>query len=82
MWCLLAEVAVDVAIGEHGDRVWDLVAPILLVQEAGGQVTNPAGQPWTERQLAIASNGLLHPMVLGTIRATRAPHPPAKDRGG
>jgi len=82
MWCLLADGAVDVVVGQPGDRVWDLAAPILLVQEAGGQVTDLTGRPWVEGQLAVASNGLLHPVVVDAIRADLAPHAPARDRGG
>jgi len=82
MWYLLADGAVDVVVGQPGDRVWDLAAPILLVQEAGGQVTDLTGRPWVEGQLAVASNGLLHPVVVDAIRADLAPHAPARDRGG
>jgi len=84
MWCLLADGAVDLVIGDHGDRVWDLAAPILLVAEAGGQVTDPAGRPWAEGRLAIGSNGWLHPVALDVIRAGADPTPPtpARDRGG
>ncbi|HEV8649560.1 MAG TPA: inositol monophosphatase family protein [Actinomycetes bacterium] len=82
MWCLLADGAVDVVVGQDADRLWDLAAPILLIEEAGGCVTDPAGQPWAEGQLAVASNGRLHPAVLDAIGADRAPHALARDRGG
>jgi len=84
MWCLLADGAVDVVVGQHTDRVWDLAAPILILQEAGGRVTDPAGRSWAEGQLAVASNGLLHPVVLGAIAAGTdcAGCAPARDRGG
>jgi fructose-1,6-bisphosphatase/inositol monophosphatase family enzyme len=42
----------------------DLAAPMLLVTEAGVMLTDPAGQPWNEGQLAVAGNRLLHPAVL------------------
>jgi histidinol-phosphatase len=82
MWCLLADGAVDVVVGQAGDRVWDLAAPILLVTEAGGCVTDLAGQPWAEGQAALASNGGLQPIVLGAIAAARAGCAPVRDRGG
>jgi len=84
MWCLLADGAVDIVVGQHTDRVWDLAAPILLVQEAGGQVTDPTGQPWADGQVAVGSNSRLHPMALDVIRAGADPGPPtvARDRGG
>jgi len=84
MWCLLADGAVDVVVGQAGDRVWDLAAPILLVTEAGGCVTDLAGQPWAEGQAALASNGGLQTLVLGAIAAAadRAGCAPVRDRGG
>ncbi|HYT25598.1 MAG TPA: inositol monophosphatase family protein, partial [Actinomycetota bacterium] len=83
-WCLLADGAVDVVVGQDTDRRWDLAAPILLVEEAGGRVTGPAGQPWTgSRQPAIGSNRLLHPAVVDLIGANvAARHTAAPDRGG
>ena len=83
MWCLLAEGVVDVAVGHDSDRNCELAAPMLLVTEAGGMLTDPAGQPWTEGQLAIGSNLLLHPAVLAAIPGTggRDP-PPRRDRSG
>jgi histidinol-phosphatase len=83
MWCLLAEGVVDMAVGHDSDRACELAAPMLLVTEAGGMLTDPAGQPWTEGQLAIASNRLLHPAVLAASPEPggRDP-PPRRDRGG
>jgi len=83
MFCLLAKGVVDVAVGHDGERICELAAPMLLVTEAGGMLTDPAGRPWTEGQLAIASNGLLHAAVLAAIppSASRDP-PPGTDRGG
>jgi len=84
MWCLLADGAVDIVIGQHGDRAWDLAAPILLVTEAGGQVSDLTGRPWAEGRLAVGSNGRLHPVALDVIRAGAAGGgcTPAQNRGG
>jgi histidinol-phosphatase len=83
MFCLLAEGAVDVAVGDDGDRAWKLAALALLVTEAGGMLTDPAGRPWAEGQIAVASNRLLHSAVLAAIPvpAGRNP-PPRRHRGG
>lgn len=44
---------------------WDVAAGVLLVQEAGGQVTTFQGQPWTPQQHdMIFSNRLLHSALL------------------
>ena len=49
------------AFWEFGLKSWDSAAGILLVREAGGSVTDFAGQPYHvgDREL-IASNGLIH----------------------
>ena len=44
---------------------WDLAAGVLLVQEAGGQVTGFFGQPFRlEDRDVVASNGLIHADLL------------------
>ena len=44
---------------------WDVAAAALIVEEAGGKVTNPAGEPWTVHSKAfVASNGRLHTRLL------------------
>jgi 3'(2'), 5'-bisphosphate nucleotidase len=52
-------------------RVWDLCAGEILVEEAGGRVTDVLGKPIIypedgsgEVQGVLATNGLLHPLVL------------------
>jgi myo-inositol-1(or 4)-monophosphatase len=53
----------------HADiEPWDAAAGALIVQQAGGKVTDFEGKPWqtTSRQL-IASNGLLHDELLAII---------------
>ncbi len=48
---------------------WDIAAGILLVQEAGGRVTNFHGRPvrLSEGRL-VASNGAIHPQMLTVLR--------------
>lgn len=44
---------------------WDTAAGVLLVEEAGGRVTQADGSPWTpEATSVVASNGLLHDLLL------------------
>ena len=59
---LLAEGAVDVAIepGKH----YDLVAPNLIIEEAGGRVTDRTGGDSLAAGLSVATNGHLHDAVL------------------
>lgn len=46
---------------EHKLQAWDSAAGFIIVEEAGGKVTNLKGQPFTPYQPGIiASNGVLH----------------------
>jgi myo-inositol-1(or 4)-monophosphatase len=49
---------------------WDTAAGVLIVQEAGGTVTDFSGGPFRiESREVCASNGLLHPALLAEFRA-------------
>ena len=52
---------------EAGVRVWDLAAPRILVEEAGGRFTDFAGRPGHATGEAVASNGVLHDHVLAAL---------------
>jgi histidinol-phosphatase len=67
-YCLVAEGAVDIA-AEPEVSVWDLAALDILVREAGGTFTGLDGVAGPHRGSAVATNGLLHPQVLGGLRA-------------
>jgi myo-inositol-1(or 4)-monophosphatase len=44
---------------------WDVAAAALIIEEAGGRVTTPAGAAWSvHSQAYVASNGLLHSTML------------------
>ena len=43
---------------------WDLAAPLILVEEAGGRLTDFKGQRTYAGGNAVASNGLLHESIL------------------
>lgn len=53
---------------EAGVKVWDLAAPRVLVEEAGGRFTDFAGTPGHTTGEAVATNGLLHAHVLEVLR--------------
>jgi myo-inositol-1(or 4)-monophosphatase len=75
----LGSAALDlctVAVGRldgywEGDlNPWDFLAGVLIVQEAGGIVTNYAGeigQPLLGGRRIVASNGLIHQQMLDVI---------------
>jgi myo-inositol-1(or 4)-monophosphatase len=49
---------------------WDTAAGVLLVQEAGGKVTNFSGGPFTiDSREVLASNGLLHDELMREFQA-------------
>ena len=64
---LLAEGAVDVCV-EATVNLWDLAAPKLIVEEAGGRLTDLQGEPRADGGSAVASNGVLHDDVLAALR--------------
>lgn len=65
---------------EYREKVWDHAAGVLVTEEAGGRVTDVAGQPLDfsqGRTLAanhgiVATNGLFHDRVLEAVRAVLA----------
>jgi myo-inositol-1(or 4)-monophosphatase len=53
---------------EHRLKPWDTAAGALLVEEAGGRVTNLAGGAWDPDQpIIVASNGRLHEPLLAAL---------------
>lgn len=53
---------------------WDIMAGVLLVQEAGGTVTDYAGAPdpqSAERARCVASNGRIHAAMLHVLASVR-----------
>ena len=67
----IAEGKVDLEI-EFNDKLWDFAAGLLLVEEAGGKVTDFQGKEWGLHTRAyIASNGKVHEGVLKIIRGIR-----------
>ena len=71
----LAWIAAGRADGfwEFGLSPWDVAAGRLLVEEAGGRVTDFAGRPWGALpewgKQTLAANGKLHAQMLPVIRA-------------
>jgi histidinol-phosphatase len=67
-YALVAEGAAEAMI--EGDlSSWDLAAPTILVEEAGGRLTDLAGVRSIHRRSALASNGRLHDELLERLRA-------------
>lgn len=61
-YTLLAEGAAEVMF-EIGLKPWDAAAPLVLVEEAGGRVTDLAGRHAIDTGSFLATNGPLHEVV-------------------
>ncbi len=54
---------------EYKLQAWDCAAGILIIEEAGGQVSNFDGETYQyENKKIVASNGLIHTAMLEVIR--------------
>ncbi len=67
-YALLAEGAAE-AMVEVDLSSWDAAAPTVLIEEAGGRVTDFAGDRAIDSGTFLATNGLLHDEVLARLRA-------------
>ena len=65
---------------DYREKIWDQAAGSLILEEAGGRITDLDGKPlnFTQGRLLIknrgvlASNGHLHEALLGTLAALKA----------
>jgi histidinol-phosphatase len=67
-YALVAEGAAE-AMVEVGVSVWDLAAPAVLVEEAGGRCTDLDGERRIDSRTMLASNGVLHDVLLERLRS-------------
>jgi histidinol-phosphatase len=65
-YALLAEGAAE-AMVEVGLHAWDAAAPLVLIEEAGGRVTDFQGRRAIDSGTILASNGHLHDEVLDRL---------------
>ena len=65
----VAEGAVDIA-AEPALAPWDMAALVPIVEEAGGRITAFDGGPALTGHCAVTTNGHLHEVTLGVLRAT------------
>ncbi len=62
-YALVAEGAGEAMI-EVDLKTWDAAAPTVLIEEAGGRVTDFEGRRAIDSGSIVASNGRLHPIIL------------------
>jgi len=61
---LVADGSIDIAVEVGGLNVWDLAAPMVIVQEAGGTFTDLRGNARADGGDVLSTNGVLHAEVL------------------
>ncbi len=66
--CLVAEGGLDVAIDAVGVAPYDIAAVKVVVEEAGGRLTNRLGDGTHLGPAAISSNGHLHDEIVERLR--------------
>jgi myo-inositol-1(or 4)-monophosphatase len=53
-------------------KPWDLAAGALVVEEAGGRISGPYGEPWSvDAGEIVASNGRIHEQIVDELRSLR-----------
>jgi myo-inositol-1(or 4)-monophosphatase len=66
--CYVAAGRID-GFWESDLKPWDIAGGALIVAEAGGRVTNTAGEPFSSRSgNVLASNGLIHEAMAAVVR--------------
>ncbi|HEY6396121.1 MAG TPA: inositol monophosphatase family protein, partial [Solirubrobacteraceae bacterium] len=68
-YMLVAEGAADVYC-EAAVSLWDLAAPMVIVEAAGGRFTDLRGQQTADGGSALASNHFLHDEALAIVGRT------------
>jgi histidinol-phosphatase len=63
----VAEGAAE-AMVEVGPNSWDLAAPSIVVEEAGGRLTDIGGVRTIHGGNALATNGILHDEIVTRLR--------------
>jgi histidinol-phosphatase len=66
-YALVAEGAAE-AMFESGMHSWDVAAPLVIIEEAGGRVTDVTGARDVWAASFVGSNGVLHDEVLARLR--------------
>jgi histidinol-phosphatase len=70
-YALLAEGAAEAMI-ETGMKTWDLAGPVVVIEEAGGRVTDVFGERRIDAESLVGTNGRLHEEILRRLRTPSA----------
>jgi len=71
-YALVAEGAGE-AMLETGMHSWDIAAPMIIIEEAGGRVSDVTGARDVNAASFVASNGLLHEEILARLCGPATP---------
>jgi histidinol-phosphatase len=66
-YVMVADGSIDIAVEPTGLALWDLAAPMVVVEAAGGRFTDLDGVARADAGSAVATNGLLHDEVLEAL---------------
>jgi histidinol-phosphatase len=69
-YMLVAEGAVEIGLDAQAN-LWDLAAPMIIVEEAGGRLTDLGGTASAGGGDGIATNGLVHDAALAIVGRER-----------
>lgn len=68
-YLMLAQGKID-CMAEGYVKIWDIAPMKIIIEEAGGKVTDLSGQPLTlDSTTVLATNGLLHDRVVGAFNS-------------
>jgi histidinol-phosphatase len=70
-YAMVADGSIDIAVEPEGLSLWDLAAPMVVVEAAGGRFTDLDGVARADAGSAVATNGRLHDAVLGALAPRR-----------
>ena len=71
-YALVAEGAGEGMV-EFGPKSWDLAAPLIVVEEAGGRLTDFEGRRTIDGGSVLASNGVLHEEFVRRLHSASPP---------
>jgi histidinol-phosphatase len=66
---LVAQGSMDAMVELADLAVWDVAAPKLIVEEAGGRATSPGGDAGARSGPLVCTNGVVHDEVLALLAA-------------
>ena len=66
-YVMVADGSIDIAVEPDGLSLWDLAAPMVIVEAAGGRFTDFDGVARADGGNAVATNGILHDDVLAAL---------------